>query len=101
MKTKDFEINDNAFLRQFEATIEDNLVTLEYSEQERKIFLSKLTVAEDLQEKGYQEIFLTKIFDYLAEKEKLKVVPTSKEVRKFFRKNKEKYSELLPIGINI
>ncbi|TQD39153.1 GNAT family N-acetyltransferase [Haloflavibacter putidus] len=101
MKTKDFEINDNAFLRQFEATIEDELVTLEYSEQERKIFLSKLTVAENLQEKGYQEIFLTKIFDYLAEKEKLKVVPTSKEVRKFFRKNKEKYSELLPIGINI
>ncbi len=101
MKTKDFEIKDNSFLRQFEATIEDNLVTLEYSEQERKIFLSKLTVAEDLQEKGYQEIFLTKIFDYLAGKEKLKVVPTSKEVRKFFRKNKEKYSELLPIGINI
>lgn len=101
METQDFEIKDNSFLRQFEATIEEKLVRLEYSEQDRKIFLSKLDFDQELQEKGYQEEFLTKIFDRISEKEKIKVVPTSKVIRKFFRKNKSKYSNLLPIGINI
>ena len=96
-----FDIKDNAFLRQFEATIEGKLVNLEYSEQERKIFLSKLKMADELKEKGHQDLFLTKIFDYLAGVEKQKVVPTSKVVRSFFRKNKAKYRDLLPIGINI
>jgi len=97
----DFEIKNNEFLRQFEATVEDELIKLEYAEQERKIFLSKLEISDNLKDKGYLEKFLTKIFDHLMEKGRIKVVPTSKVVKSFFRANKVKYSELLPIGINI
>ncbi|WP_121665713.1 N-acetyltransferase [Mesonia aquimarina] len=100
MKNETFEIKNNEFLRQFEATIEGEFVKLEYSDQERKIFLSKLEMSESLQEKGYQEKFLTEIFDYIAEKGRIKIVPTSKEVKSFFKANKIKYSELLPIGIS-
>ncbi|SHI53713.1 hypothetical protein SAMN04488096_102276 [Mesonia phycicola] len=98
---EDFEIKNNEFLRQFEATINNELIKLEYSEQERKIFLSKLEISEDLIDQGYQEKFLTKIFDFIKDKGRIKIVPTSKEVKKFFRKNKFKYSDLLPIGISI
>ncbi|MBW2961492.1 GNAT family N-acetyltransferase [Mesonia aestuariivivens] len=98
---EDFEIKNNDFLRQFEATIHDDLITLEYSEQERKIFLSKFKISDHLKEQGYQEKFFTKIFDYLEEKGKIKIVPTSKEVKKFFRANKFKYSDLLPVGMSI
>tara|TARA_Y100001933_G_C18616027_1_gene404231 strand:+ start:165 stop:464 length:300 start_codon:yes stop_codon:yes gene_type:complete len=98
---EDFEIKNNDFLRQFEAEIDGDLIKLEYSEQERKIFLSKLEISEKLQEQGYQEKFLTKIFDYIEEKGRIRVVPTSKEVKKFFRANKSKYSDLLPVGMNI
>lgn len=101
MKNEPFEIKDNEFLRQFEATIEEEFVKLEYSDQERKIFLSKLVISENLQEKGYQELFLTRVFDYIEEKGRIKIVPTSKEVKRFFKANKIKYSELLPIGISI
>lgn len=100
MKDEDFEIKNNEFLRQFEATVEGQLITLEYSDQERKIFLSKLYVPEDLQDK-FQKVFLTKIFDHLKEKGRIKVVPTSKEVKKFFRAHKVLYADLIPIGISI
>ena len=93
---EDFEIKNNDFLRQFEAEIDGDLIKLEYSEQERKIFLSKLEISEKLQEQ-----FLTKIFDYIEEKGRIRIVPTSKEVKKFFRANKSKYSDLLPVGMNI
>ena len=36
------EIIDNQFLRQFEAKINGNLAIIEYSLQERKIFLTKI-----------------------------------------------------------
>ena len=36
------EISDNQFLRQFEAKINGNLAIIEYSLQERKIFLTKI-----------------------------------------------------------
>lgn len=98
---EDFEVKNNDFLRQFEATIKDEFVKLEYSEQEKKIFLSKFVIPEGLKEEGYHNAFLTKVFDYIEEKERIKVVPTSKEVKKFFKANKRKYADLLPVGINI
>ncbi|MDR6300775.1 N-acetyltransferase [Mesonia maritima] len=100
MENETFEIKDNEFLRQFEATIEDEFVKLEYSDQERKIFLSKLEMSEELREKGYQEQFLTQVFDYIEKKGRLKIIPNSKEVKRFFKANKEKYSDLIPIGIS-
>jgi len=35
-------IKDNTFARQFETTVELGLITVEYSFQERKIFLTKI-----------------------------------------------------------
>ncbi len=36
------EINDNTFLRQFETKINGKLAIIEYSLQDRKIFLTKI-----------------------------------------------------------
>ncbi|MAN26385.1 MULTISPECIES: N-acetyltransferase [Mesonia] len=98
---EDFEVKNNDFLRQFEATIKDEFVKLEYSEQEKKIFLSKFIIPESLKELDYDNSFLTKVFDYIKEKGRIKIVPTSKEVKKFFRANKTKYADLLPVGMSI
>jgi hypothetical protein len=49
------EIKDNAFSRQFETTTAQGLVTVEYSFQEKKIFLTKIHAPD-----GYEdEEFLT------------------------------------------
>lgn len=101
MKCIDFEIKNNEFLRQFEATIGNELVKLEYSEQERKIFLSKFAMSDHLKEDAYDLVFLKKIFDHLKEEGKVKVVPTSKEVKSFFKAHKHKYRDLLPTGITL
>jgi hypothetical protein len=58
MTTKELEIQDNAFLRQFETRIEGKLAKIEYSSQERKIFLTKLIIPEDLKEQGFKEDFI-------------------------------------------
>ena len=36
------ELTNNEFLRQFETTLEGSLARIEYAEQERKIFLTKI-----------------------------------------------------------
>lgn len=95
------EVKDNEFLRQFETLVEEELITLEYSKQERKIFLSKIQISEEKREDGTLEKFLTAVFDQIEEAGRIRVVPTSKEALKFFRANKSKYSDLLPIGMNI
>ena len=40
------EIKDNTFSRQFETTVNEGLITVEYSFQEKKIFLTKINVPE-------------------------------------------------------
>ncbi|MGO2357318.1 N-acetyltransferase [Mesonia sp.] len=95
------EVKDNEFLRQFEIRVEEELITLEYSLQERKIFLSKILISDEKRADGTLEKFLTGIFDHIEERGRIRVVPTSKEVVKFFRANKSKYTDLLPIGMNI
>ena len=42
------ELVDNDFLRQFEMKIDNELAKIEYSLQERKIFLTKLVVPEEI-----------------------------------------------------
>lgn len=93
-------ITNNEFLRQFETVIEDELVTVEYSQQERKIFLTKVTMSDDLKEKDYLEQFLSTLLSKIKEGPH-RVVPTSPEVARFMRKNRRKYKDLLPVGINI
>ena len=40
----DVLIKDNVFLRQFETTLDGHLAKIEYSSQERKVFLTKIVV---------------------------------------------------------
>lgn len=93
-------ITKNDFLRQFEAVINEELVTVEFSQQDRKIFLTKLTMAESLKEEGYMEPFLEILLSQIKEGTD-RVVPTSPEIAKFIRKHRRKYKDLLPVGINI
>lgn len=100
MENEEIEINDNDFLRQFEATIEGELITVEYARQERKIFLTKLNMPDSIEEKGYTDKFLEKLLDKL-KRDDDRVVPTSPEIAKFMRKHRRKYKDLLPVGLNI
>lgn len=100
MSNADMKITDNEFLRQFETTIDDQLATIEYSQQERKIFLTKLIMPPEAQDNGYAERFIEAVLREIRERN-TRVMPTSPEIAKFMRKNRRKYKDLLPVGINI
>ncbi|MCB7479906.1 N-acetyltransferase [Christiangramia sediminis] len=91
-------ITDNEFLRQFETQINNELATIEYSQQERKIFLTKLRMPENSEDR--QEDFIIAVLAEIKERN-TRVVPTSPEIAGFIRKNRRKYKDLLPVGINI
>ena len=93
-------INDNEFLRQFESQIEGELVKIEYAQQDRKIFLTKVVMSEELRQKGHMETFIEEVLEEIKERN-TRVVPTSPVIAKFIRKNKRRYKDLLPVGINI
>ncbi|NJY62364.1 N-acetyltransferase [Salinimicrobium sp. CDJ15-81-2] len=93
-------VNDNEFLRQFECEIDGNLARIEYSSQDRKIFLTRLDMSEELKEKGYLEPFIEEVLQIIKDRE-VRVMPTSPVIAKFMRKNRRKYKDLLPVGINI
>ncbi len=92
------EIKDNELLRQFENQTENGLLTVEYSLQERKLFLTKLNHTEK-EDPETIDAFLKAIMDN-AEEKRLRVVPTHPKIASFFRKNPV-YKELLPPGIKI
>ena len=92
------EIKDNELLRQFEIITETGLVAIEYSSQERKLFLTKFCNNNNEDEELHHE-FIKNVLE-LAEERKLKVVPTHAKFISFFRKNR-KYRELLPPGLMI
>ncbi|TSE05559.1 N-acetyltransferase [Aquimarina algiphila] len=100
MSAVELEIIDNEFLRQFETTIEDQKAKIEYAQQERKIFLTKLVMSEEHLEKGHGEDFIVAVFNVIQERN-IRLVPTSPIIAKFMRKNRRKYKDLLPVGINI
>ena len=93
-------VNDNEFLRQFECEIDGDLARIEYSSQDRKIFLTRLDMSEELKEKGYLEPFIEAVLQLIKDRE-IRVMPTSPMIAKFMRKNRRKYKDLLPVGINI
>lgn len=97
--TEEFEIVDNEFLRQFELKINDELAVIEYSQQERKIFLTKIVVPDDFDTDDFRKRFLVKVFDIIKERN-ISMVPTSPEIAKFVRSNR-KYKRMLPVGIRI
>ena len=92
------KIKDNELLRQFEIITETGLVAIEYSVQERKLFLTKFCNNNNEDEELHHE-FIKAVLE-LAEERKLKVVPTHAKFISFFRKNR-KYRELLPPGLMI
>ena len=47
---EDVEITDNEFLRQFELEVGDNMARIEYALQDRKIFLTKYDMPEDMED---------------------------------------------------
>ncbi|XLS27889.1 GNAT family N-acetyltransferase [Flavobacteriaceae bacterium M23B6Z8] len=99
MTTKELEIQDNAFLRQFETRIDGKLAKIEYSSQERKIFLTKLIIPEEITDPEFKEDFIRTVLHRIQESN-LRVVPTSPQIAGFLRKHKE-FKDLLPVGIRI
>ncbi len=92
-------INDNEFLRQFEARIEEKLAKIEYALQERKIFLTKLVIPEEVTDTDFKDNFIKAVLHQIEDKN-LRVVPTSPQIAGFLRKHKE-FKGLLPVGIRI
>lgn len=93
------EIKDNAFARQFETKVENGIVSVEYSFQEKKIFLTKINTPEGFDDEELISTFLKNIMETAIEK-KLKVVPILPKIVAFIKKNPI-YKELLPPGIRL
>lgn len=92
-------IKDNVFARQFETNTEKGLVTVEYSFQEKKIFLTKINVPDSFDDEEFICNLLKDIMSIAVER-KLKVVPILPKIVVFFKKNPI-YKELLPPGIRL
>lgn len=93
------EIKDNTFARQFETLVDEGLVSVEYSFQERKIFLTKINEPDTFKNDEFINNLLKNIME-IAYERKLKVVPILPKIALFFRKNTT-YRDLLPPGIKI
>jgi hypothetical protein len=92
------EIKDNELLRQFEIITPTGLVAIEYSIQDRKLFLTKFCPYSNEDEELHED-FIVNVLNIAVER-KLKVVPTHVRFVVFFRKHR-KFRELLPPGIKI
>lgn len=94
------EIKNNEFSRQFETTVEGKTISVEYSLQERKLFLTRVNIPEgmEIDEETISE-FIKGILEF-AEEKRYRVVPTHPKIAAFFKKN-PKYKEMLPPGIRI
>ena len=92
-------VTDNEFLRQFEVDINGDLAKIEYSEQERKIFLTKLIIPDNIKDTNFQEDFIKEVLSIIEDRN-IYVMPTSPQIVSFIRKNKQ-YKHLLPIGVRI
>ncbi len=93
------ELVDNDFLRQYELKVDEQLAKIEYSLQDRKIFLTKLIIPDAIKSEDFEKEFLTMVFENIGERN-ISVVPTSPEIARFIRKNR-KYKKMLPVGIRI
>lgn len=96
----EFDIKKNELLRQFETRVEGKLIKIEYSEHPKKIFLTSFSKDRRLEKDDVQENFILAVFDYLSN-ENLSVFPTSPLIAKVFKKHREKYKHLLPVGISL
>ena len=97
--TEAAELIDNDFLRQFELKVENDMAIIEYSLQERKIFLTKMIIPDSIRTDELEKEFLELVFANIKDRN-ISVVPTSPEIAKFVRSNR-KYKRMLPVGIRI
>ena len=95
----EIKLDNNEFLRQFEVKVNGSLARIEYAEQERKIFLTKIIVPREIHSKEFEESFIKKTLEFISNKN-LRVVPTSPKIASFVRRNKS-YKSLLPVGIKL
>jgi len=93
------DLIDNEFLRQYELKVGEQLMKIEYASQDRKIFLTKLEIPEDIHSQKLEEDFLTIVLQHISELN-VSVVPTSPPIAKFIRGNR-KYKRMLPVGVRI
>jgi predicted GNAT family acetyltransferase len=93
------DIKDNEFSRQFETTVDGKMLSIEYSVQERKLFLTRINVPDGFDNEELLSEFIKTILD-TAEERRFRVVPTHPKVAAFFKKN-PKYKEMLPPGIRL
>ena len=93
------DIKDNSFSRQFESPAPEGMVTVEYSFQDRKIFLTRINTPENFSNDQFIDAFLVEIMS-IAEEKKFKVVPIFPRIAAFIKKN-PKYKEMLPPGIRL
>ena len=89
---------DNSFLRQFETEAPGGLAKIEYAQQERKIFLTKLVVPSQDSANDFSDNFIKEVLSIISERNIS--MPTSPEIVRFIRKNK-RYRSMLPIGVRI
>jgi hypothetical protein len=97
--TMTIDIKDNTFARQFETTVSEGLITIEYSFQEKKIFLTRINKPDNFNDEDFLNDLLKNIME-IAYERKLKVVPIFPKIAAFFRKNST-YKDLLPPGIKL
>ena len=95
----DLTLVNNEFLGQFEVKVDQTLARIEYSEQERKIFLTKLSIPDEIHNEEFEEAFIVKVLEFIEDKN-LRVVPTSPKIASFVRRNR-RYKKLLPVGIKL
>jgi hypothetical protein len=93
------EVKDNEFTRQFEAEINGLTYAIEYSVQERKLFLTKIFQPEGAEDDTVINDMLKQILE-TAEDRRLRVMPIHPKVVTFFKKNPG-YKDMLPPGIRI
>lgn len=93
------EIKDNTFARQFETLMDGKMISVEYSFQEKKIFLTRINTFDGFENEEFISDLLKNIME-IAYERKLKVVPILPKIAAFMRKNTT-YRDLLPPGIKI
>ena len=83
------ELQNNEFLRQFETPINWSLARIEYAEQNRKLFLTKLLIPEGVNEAKFEKTLIDRACELISHKN-LKVVTTPPTIARIVR-NKKSY----------
>jgi len=100
--TTKLELTDNEFQRQYEGRKGDILARIEYAQQDRKIFLTKLILPEEVEDDvDFRNEFIKAVFDSIREHKDVKVVPTHPKIAGFVRRYRNMYKDMLPVGIAI